>query len=452
MESASTVSSTDVRVLCWLILPAGLIAGLCYASGYVRAALIIAGTAFVTASFLSLEIGLYGYFAWQALDPMFLSREQAVFTPSKALAPLLLVFYVFRLHRGRSPLLVSKRFVAAMLLFGLYGLATIPLAPDPWAAFRYGAQIIVQVLLVVVTISVLRDRTTIHRAMSWAVAGGVAAAVVMLWVGGASRAFRRETLGEFANPNTTANALSLAVMCVPAAWAYCRSHVLRFFYAASIPLTLAAMMKTGSRGALASVTLGFLLSGLFARRAGFFWRWVVPTLCVALSAMTVLYVLRADILLPQSQERLERLFEPGRGLERESRWYIWSLTFRTYLKHPAGFGLGNTQHVLAQEHGYQRDAHSTYLSVLVDGGPIALALFAYALWQLIHCARGIRQTNPGIPAAMMLCYILAASVTQTTHFTKWFWIPITICLLFAEQTQRERIGLANRQLARPRVA
>ncbi len=434
--------SNDLPVLWLLLVPAGLIAIGLYGAGAAWVAVGTFGTALIVAAVIAPEIGFYAYFAWQALDPIWIT-EGTPLTPSKVLGPFLLLNYLLGLWRVGTPMLVSRRFVMIMFAFGFMGLPIVPFALAPLVALRYAGQIIVQVLLVVVAIHTLRTRAMIGRALFSTVVGGVVAATIMLVGGGQSGAFRRATLGEHANPNTTALALSIALMCIPAAWACHKDKLTRLFYLVAGPTILAATMQTGSRAALAAILLSAVSGGLLARGSGFGKRAVVPALCVLLAVTTGAYVLRTSILDPVSQERIEGFIRQRGSLEGESRLYIWDLALRSYVREPWGFGFGNTQFKLAEEHGMEVDVHSAYLSALVDGGPIGLGLFVFGLWELALCVARIRQANPGIPAAMLACFVGVSCLTHTIHFTKWFWIPATLCLLLAELTQRERRQTLN---------
>lgn len=422
-----------------LVLPMGLISGLIYLSGGENIGLIIAGVACAIAAIIAPELGFYGYLAWQALDPTFVTERSTVLTPSKVLALCLLANYVLGVWRRKTPMLVSKRFVWTMLAFGGFGLLYFPIAVDRQVTVRFAGQIIVQVLLVVAAIHTLRTRLTISRALFFTVLGGVVASGVMLIGGGKSGAFQRSTLAEFANPNSTALALAVSLMTVPAAWALHRNKLARLFYLLAAPIILAATMQTGSRAILVAIVIAVGFGGFLAHGSGKVKRLLIPAICLAVLLGTAAYLFSAAVLNPVSQERIEAFVQRQGSMRGESRLYIWELVLRTYLHRPWGFGFGNTQFYLVQEHGLQFGAHSSYISALVDGGPIGFGLFIFGLVELLRRVIGIRQANPGIPAAMMFCFIGLSALTHTVHFTKWFWIPVTICLLLAEQTQRERL-------------
>ena len=94
--------------------------------------------------------------------------------------------------------------------------------------------------------------------------------------------------------------------------------------------------------------------------------------------------------------------------------------------------MGNTRFAMERKFGGAYDIHNSYLAPLVDTGPIGAALFWAAIVVVIRRVRAIEVARAGVPAMMMLVYVLFTGLTHTFHSTKWFWIPMTVCLLFAE--------------------
>ena len=435
----SMAPSRDLRVLWLALVPAALIIILLFATGLERVGLGVGVTVFVLASVIAPEIGFYGYFAWQALDPMSIVEETTVLTPGKILGLFLILNYLVGVWRNRTPILISRRFILIMLAFGLLGILMIPLAVNPWYAFRNAAQIIIQIILIIVAIHTFRTRETIGRAVLFLVIGGVIASLIILMEGGQFGGSRRATLSRYANPNTTALGLSLAVMCIPAAWSCVKSKWYIPFHLVSAPIMIAATMQTGSRSALGAILFASILGGLLATGVGTIRRLAIPLVCIVIAVATGAFVLSSHIEDRAGLERIESLFYDRGSLQTESRWYIWGMVIRTYLREPWGFGFGNTQFKMVEVHGMPFDVHSTFLSTLVDGGPIALGLFLYGFLLLTKYVMRIRKANPGIAAMMLLCFVGFSSLTHTIHFTKWFWIPVTLCLLLAELAQRERL-------------
>lgn len=422
-----------------LLVPGVVLGALCYLAGVKTIGLVAAGIGFLSASMVAPSIALYAYFAIQALDVGLQSEQIAGFTPSKALAPFVLLLFLTRFGARFPRLEISRPLVWAALMLGAFGVLTAPFAIDVRVAAKSGAQIVVQVLLLVVAVKLLAQRVQIHRAFLATVAGGVVAALILVVTGGLSSRFSRATLGELANPNSVAHGLAVSLLAIPAAWGYTRSALLRLGYFAAAPLIVAGLMKTGSRSALAAVVAAFAIGGLVAKKAGIMRSIAVTAMASLVACASIVVVLHAGLLDPATQQRIEDFVLGRRGDVGEERGYIWRQSLREYARRPlVGFGFGNTAASLEESQGTYIDVHSSFVGPFVEGGPIGFTLFLLTLYFTFRLVRSIRQANPGIAAAMIFCMLLMSCLTHTIHFAKWFWIPITFCVLLAEQTHRER--------------
>ncbi len=438
----------DGVLLVLLMLPAVALGGLSYLAGFPQGAYAIVGTAFLAAVIASPEIGLYVYFLIQAFDQAFVESHEAVFTPSKALAPLIIAVYLLRPERALAPIVCSRPYIMAMLGFGLYGIVMAVFSLEPLASVRYGGQIIVQVILIVVALHRLVDRERISRALLFTVASGTLAAIVMIATGGRSEQFSRATLGEFTNPNTAALAISLSLLSIPAAWAFTTHRLVRAILLCCAPLMLTAMLMTGSRSALVATAVAALLATITARGLHPVLRFVIPAVGATVILVTGLLVLQSGLLQKQSQERIEAFVE-GREGRQEARYFIWIEALSTFAQQPWGFGYGNTAFAMEKHRGFFLDIHSTYLSALVDGGPVSVGLFVFGLGVLFTRMRLIRAPGAAVGASTLVWYVLVSGITHTIHFSKWFWIPVTLTLVMAEFARRQQLAAAAAPRAFP---
>lgn len=432
-------SSSDLIVFWVLLVPAGAVAGVLYALGAATPAFVIAGVVLAVASFISPAVGAYAYLAFQALDAAFTTGVTDVFTPAKALGPFLIIAWLPHFARGAcARVRVARPFISTMLVFGLWGVATAAFSVAPPAALRFAGQVIVQTLILIMMLGVLNSSRRVGRAMWWTMMGGVIASLTLVVTGGVSSQFGRATLGEFANPNTTALAISVAVAAIPGAWAFSRFLVVRLLCVAAAPLLLFAMVKTGSRSALISIVAAFSIGVVLAKGGNFAKRGLIALALVTLTVGTFFVVLNANVLNRKAQERLEALVHKSESVTEDSRTVIWGMALQTYLSHPLfGVGYGSSAFAMRERHGIERDVHNSYLGSLIDGGPIGLALFFYALIRLIGATRHCTQARTAVPSTILLVLALVSGLTHTIHFSKWFWVPVTLSLLLAEQARRD---------------
>jgi O-antigen ligase len=209
-------------------------------------------------------------------------------------------------------------------------------------------------------------------------------------------------------------------------------------------MMLFQIMRTGTRAALVSILFGLILGPVFARGTGILKRSLIPLAVSVFIVGTVLYILSLTVLPEQSQERLSVSYTIEGQIKGEgelSRPVIWKNVLATYIQHRpvTGFGFGNSMYAMDRYRGYQRDIHSSILAPLVDSGPVGLILFIGALIFIFLKVRKIKNPRIGIAAMTVYMFMILSLLAHTIHFTKYFWIPLTLCLLLVEQNAREEM-------------
>lgn len=431
---------SDIMAAGVILLPAALVAGALYFGGSTNMSMVVVGLAFVVACFAAPQIGFYAYFAFQALDAAFTTGFQDAFTPAKALGPFLLLPWLVWFSRSRVSALVSKPFVGWMCAFGMFGVFTAPFAYLPLAAVRYGGQVVVQAIMLIAAVHMLDHPRYIARALFWTVVGGVILAAAIFVTGGVSSQFGRATFGEYANPNTTAMALAISLAVIPAAWALTENKLYYIFYSLAPPFMLAAMFQTGSRSAIASLIIGSTAGVVFAKGGNIAKRALIAGVSLTIVMGSLFFAVQTGLMGKIAQERIQAFVSGRESVATDSRSYIWAMSLEAYMARPAiGSGYGNSAEAFLQRHGLDRDVHNTYLGALVDGGPVAAGLMAYSLWLLFRAVRRAGGSRVGIPAMILLFVLLFSGISHTIQFTKWFWVPATICFLLAEFAERQHI-------------
>ena len=413
-----------------------------YSAGNPKIAVGIIGVVLGTAMLVAPQVCFYVYFGWQALDSVFLSSEEAILTPAKAMSLFIIIVYLLSIWRIRQRILVSKSVIIVMLLFSFFGLLIVPFAIDRFSALRYSLQITVHVILVAGAIHFLIDEKRVHSAFFWCFISGILAGSALLITGGISKEFSRGTLGEFANPNTTAYALSVSVIALVGLWGLRKARIHYALYLLGAFIIFLAMMKTGSRASLIALFLSMSFGALFAKGVKITKRVLIPILLSILVAGSVLYILNLKVLDEKSQYRLEELV--SRNIDQHgsgSRVNILETAVSAYLENRplTGWGFGNTHFAMQIYRGWDKDIHNSLIGPLCDSGPIGFSLFVTGLILLYLKVRGISDPRKNIAATTIYIFLILSSLTHTIHFSKWFWIPVTLCLLLAEQDKRDEL-------------
>lgn len=428
----------------WLgMAPFAGVSLLLYLLGEPFGAGVCLGLYIVLATFIAPQVGVYTAFAIQAWDPYFVdpARFIPIFgfpTPTKVLSFVLLAAYLVAPRRNKAKLTTSRFTLLIAATLTAWGVLISAFAPDKGLALRYAAQVTVLVVMMLAAVRFLHTREQVNRLMFWTIVGSVTACVAFNLLGDPTSG-QRGRLGEFSNPNTTAMTLAVGMVAIPAAWGLTRHRWMWGFYAPAAALIMMTLMKTGSRAACISVVIAYALGPLLTRSRGFIKKLAAAILATSFGTGVFFAVLNARILDEKSQNRLEAIVQStGRVGTTESRVYIWNNGLKTFLSRPlTGSGLGNAPLAMAAVlPGEARDLHSNYLAALVEGGIAGGVLFLLLLVAAGLAAWRIPKANPGVPAMILMVYVLLSSLTHTTYLTKMFWFPLGLILCLSEWAVR----------------
>ncbi|HIJ70839.1 MAG TPA: O-antigen ligase family protein [Planctomycetes bacterium] len=431
-----------------LLIPVGLFAGFMYLGDSKILAVAILGGYILCSMLVSPQIAIYIFFAWQAWDGVFLKKfELRGFTVGKALAFVVLFSYVLHMARAKMSLGRAKGLVFFSVAFALLGLLTSPFAINIFVAVKHCLQMVVLAFIVVVGMKVLDTPERIYSALFWLVVGSTVAAVGMLAGMGAggigTTKYLRGTLSQDINPITTALGMTLPISAIPALWGLAKRRINYLICIICGIFLLAGMMKTGSRAGVGSLGIACAVAGFMVKGREWGKKILVTVLAVAFIGVTVLFILNMNILPEQSQERLEAFVGVG-GEESKAtgRMYIWKSAFAAYIDRNAiiGVGVANTEFAQQEYSGEFKPVHSSLIAPILELGILGAMTFYGMLWVWFRNVRQIKITRLGVPAAIIFITTLVFSAAHTMHYTKYFWIPILLCLLLARQAQMIEAG------------
>lgn len=413
-----------------------------YRLGETWLAIGIVGVTIGATMFIAPQVAFYIYFGWQALDLFFLDPEATgVITPAKVLALFMVLVYVVSFGRIRQRILVSKSVIIIMFVFGLVGLLGTPLALNKLVALKYAGQVLIQVILVAGALHFLDNEKRISSAFFWCFVGGVLASVIMLTTEEIGQF--RAMIGESSNAAASALAFTISMVAILGLWNFKKYRKYLLFYVLGSVVLFIAMIRTGSRASLLALFVSPPAGMLIARGVKLSKRVLVPVLLSLVIVLGSIYVLSLRIIEAQSQQRLEEMIKTGRAESGSGgeRMGILRRVIATYFEHHAafGWGFGNSNIAMQLYRSEKRDIHNSFLGPLVDAGPIGFILFNTGLLLLYLKIRGISDPGMNASASIIYVFLILSAISQQTHFTKWFWIPFTMCLLLAEQSKRKEL-------------
>lgn len=232
----------------------------------------------------------------------------------------------------------------------------------------------------------------------------------------------------------------IVAIAVPAAWYLAASpthqqgsagrRLLNFMY---VPVGLFAVVITGTRGA----TLALLPAAVFIfwslRHARPSHRLAALGTLVAAILVLVVYAPRGPLTRIQSATTATELGTEGGALS--GRWSIWVESSHAFLRRPL-FGSGLDSHRAAVSEGLdevrtfraaEKEAHNTYISVLVETGIVGFAILAAMIVIVIRRIRLLSGWRAWYWAAQSSVLAIGA-MSLSLEDSKSIWIFLSLCV------------------------
>lgn len=250
---------------------------------------------------------------------------------------------------------------------------------------------------------------------------GAAGIIRNYWSGVALDAGARFS-GLGANPNDLGLILALAL---PIAWYLGLSSPRRhtaLAWLSFIPVGMAAILLTASRGAFAAGLVGLIIIPWTMGRL----RVGAKLALVALGLCSIVLVMRfvpAASLdrIRSARADIESGYFGGRGV-------IWQSGLDVVKERPfAGVGAGAFGTAVAPTLGEQRSSHQTFLSIQVEGGIVGLGLFLTMVAALVSATMTSLPRLPRIQrtlAIVLLGVLAAGSLSAAWDYKKQLWFVL----------------------------
>jgi O-antigen ligase len=237
------------------------------------------------------------------------------------------------------------------------------------------------------------------------------------------------------NPNALATILSLGLLGIVGLAFGRRTREFKVLLLMTVCSGVLAMqiVRTGSRGAVVALIVGFLAFPLKRTR-----RLASKIQLVLIGVLAIGFLARASYQSESVRERWESTFATGDTAGRDT---IFSEAWGMFLERPL-FGWGPVTHYyeLGSRLGLlYRDTHNLYLWVLIETGILGAIPFFIGLWLCLWAAWNARDGLQGVlPLSMLLC-LLINNMKGTFLSSKLFWIVLAYALASAyHATQKGR--------------
>jgi O-antigen ligase len=232
----------------------------------------------------------------------------------------------------------------------------------------------------------------------------------------------------------------IVAIAVPAAWYLAASPThqqgspgRRFLNFAYVPVGLFAVVITGTRGA----TLALLPAAIFIfwslRHARPSHRLAALGTLVAAIVVLVVYAPRGPLARIESATTATELGSEGGALS--GRWGIWVESSHAFLERPV-FGAGLDAHRAAVSGGLnqvrtfrisEKEAHNTYISVLVETGIVGFVIFASMIVVVIKRLRRLNGWRAWYWSAQV-SVLAIGMMSLSLEDSKSIWVFLSLCV------------------------
>jgi O-antigen ligase len=280
-------------------------------------------------------------------------------------------------------------------------------------------------LLLLIAYNLILDKRTGERALLVLIISCATLGILMLSgiATDVDRGGRSSVVG--ADPNEIGMVLSLGVIAL-IGYAFNgrgRGFVTRSLIWASFGLLSAAIVSTGSRGALVALVSGILAWGLLFGSRRQYSRYTVLLVAVVSIGILLSFVYSSETAMTRWDDALQKGNTAGRDK-------IFSASWQMFLEQPlTGWGPVNYGFELGSRTGkLYRGAHNLYLYVLIETGLAGAIPFFGALWLCWKSAWHNRQGPYGMSPLALLVVVLIANLSVECLDRKLVWVVLAYAL------------------------
>lgn len=338
--------------------------------------------------------------------------------------PAAISFYILAVGVTTTvPLLVASYGVRVDMMAGLLAVAKL-LAATAYLAYFYGA---------------LRSRPPACRSLVFKVWADTSTVVATIAIVGAflsasgipnPYALHFRATGTFEDPNLLGAYLGVSI-----AIAMAHAHTTRStaWTLKLLPL-VAALLATGSRGALVAVVAALLLISVFGGSARALSKLRVALAGLSAVLVSIMVIGVAEWVQPAIDRSLSGLSLAE--LEDDSRARLWSAAISLFETSPI-IGVGSGQFQLAASGLYNTSssslAHNTYLNALAETGVVGIItlLSVPVAVTVVLIRRAYRGDAMGAYLALALVSVFGSALTLNLQNFRVFWALVGISLVYA---------------------
>lgn len=238
----------------------------------------------------------------------------------------------------------------------------------------------------------------------------------------------------FAVSNTDPNDYALALaLGIPLAWDLFSSGKgwPRFLNLAYLPVALAAIVLSASRGGAVAAAIGLLAVPIGIARLDRAGKRILVLIAVLTAAAVPFFWEEIESTVGSNLERLSTIGNEISNGTLNERSEIWAIGMSAFANRPLiGVGGGAFPAAIERESGLHELAHNTYVSIAVELGAVGFTIFiAILVVAVAPLVLGLRvRTTPGL---LLVLVLLIGILSLTWEFRKATWLVIALATMFS---------------------
>ncbi|MGH2709524.1 MAG: O-antigen ligase family protein, partial [Actinomycetota bacterium] len=218
-----------------------------------------------------------------------------------------------------------------------------------------------------------------------------------------------------------------------------RQPILRWICRAYLPLGLVGIGLTGSRGGIVVAAIALMIVPMTMTRLS---PGKIAAAVIALVASGAIAVAN----IPETT--LQRLGSTGSEMEAgtlNGRMLIWKAGVEALTKKPVfGYGTGGFERAIRPVLGYGRDAHNSYLAVLVEQGMLGFLLFLTIFVMVFVQSLNLPLLERRF-ALVLLATLAIAMLPLSWDDQKQVWFIWALLVAYAAAMSQGKVAIAVRQ-------
>jgi len=424
VDSQASVDAEKLMKCILVFMASAVFAAIVYLfTGNKLVAVAICGFFVFILSMINTTFALFVLYMMLALDNAV--RLHPSFTVSKVMGIVVLISFLTHLYRYK---LIFPNSLKYLYLFMVWAFVSLLWSRLPLFGFITWVSIVLNLGMMFILVSVVRDEKTLFLVISGFIFGAFATSMMVVTGSVVQKTGAAAELGRVALSEET-NAISLASSIVVGFLVVVYSFFREGRYKKIggilvLLLFFVTLVKTQSRMPLAVAFCVPVVSLIICASKGKRSKYLFGSMLLAITLVSISMIMWYSSMI--SDKAKDRVFSDT--FSTSGRLYMWGRGFDLFMQRPFhGWGLHHFPVEVSGGIGVS-SAHNNAIAILVELGIVGMVLSVAIYVGVISQAVRIKKPSLRWLAIAMILYTLLTGFTVTTYIKKHFWYALSIAI------------------------